>query len=537
MKIIYNGNIYLEKNNFAEAICIENGKILSVGSSEEILKLADENTTLIDAKKNSVIPGFNDSHLHLYSVGTALQSVQLYGSKSIGETIEKGREFILKNSIPSGEFVVGRGWNQDYFTDENRMLTKHDLDAISTEHPILYKRACGHLAVCNSKALEICNITKDTPQIEGAEFYYGDDGEPNGIFTEEAIDLIVKNIPEPSIDDMVKTIDLASNYALSHGITSVHTNDIKDENYSLMLEAYTKAFSLNSLKPRVYHQCFFSTPELFKNFIEDGYATGAGDSFNKIGPLKMFVDGSLGARTALLRNPYSDDKSTSGITCLTQNQLDTMVSVAHNNNCQVAIHAIGDKAIEMVLDSYDKVIEKKNINRHGIVHCQITDKPLLERFIKNDILAYVQPIFIHYDMNITENRVGKELADTSYAFGDMNKMGIKLSYGSDSPVEDLNTFDNLYCAVTRKDLNASPSKGYYPEQRVSLSDAIHLYTSASAYGSFEEDIKGKLLPNYFADLVILDRDIFSSDIENLRDTKVLMTMVNGEIAYKKYLRS
>lgn len=555
--IIYNGKIYLEKGAFASAICIENGFVTHVGTDAEIFAISSENRKIsegleqgkdvekgeeiqkIDAQGKAVVPGFNDSHIHLYSVGMNLQSVQLYGASSISQIIELGKSFIAKNNVPLGTFVTGRGWNQTYFEEEKRLITRHDLDKISTQHPIVFTRVCGHMIVCNTKALEVCGITKDTPQIEGAKFYYDEDGTPNGIFAELAIEMIISKIPKPTMEEIAITLNLAMEYALSQGITSIQTNDVYNDNYTDMIPAYEMVYAQSRLKPRTYHQCFFSTVEHFKNFLNDGHRTGQGSSFNKIGALKMFVDGSLGSRTALLKNPYADDILTSGIACLMQEQLNEMVKLADDNRCQVAIHAIGDKAIEMVLDTYDTVIENgDNKYRHGIVHCQITDKPLVERFLENDIIAYVQPIFLHSDIQIVADRVGEQLASTSYAFGDMYRMGVKLCYGTDAPAEDLKTMENIYCAVTRKNLSAYPENGYYKEQAVSVETAIMLYTQASAYASFDENCKGKLLPGYMADLVILDQDIFTLGVEDmksmekLKDAKVLLTMVDGQIAYK-----
>lgn len=532
--IIFNGNIYIENGTFANAILITDNIVSSFGTNDEILALADENTTKIDANGGAVIPGFNDSHMHLYSLGVALQSVQLYGSTSIDDVISRARKFITDNNVPDGAFVTGRGWNQDYFTDENRMITRHDLDKISTTHPIVFNRACGHLATCNTKALEVCNITRDTPQIDGSEFYYDEDGTPNGVFTENAIKILLEdNYPTPSIEKRTSLINTAMDYALSQGITSVHTNDISSENYQDMFKAYEEVYASSELRPRSYHQCFFTNPSSYSEFLNAGFKTGFGTDFNKIGPLKMFVDGSLGARTALMRAPYADDNSTKGIECMSQTEINAMVSLATENDCQVAVHAIGDRAIEMVLDGYDTVLSGSNPQRHGIVHCQITDVPLVKRFTENDILAYVQPIFIHYDMHIVADRVGEELASTSYAFGDMLDLGVRLSYGTDCPVEDLKTMDNLYCATVRKDLQAKPDSGYYPNQAVSIEDAIALYTNASAYASFDEGVKGKLSQGFLADIAILDTDIFNMDLENLRNVTVAKTLVNGKIAYEK----
>lgn len=532
--IIYNAKIYVNKGQFAQALLIEDDIIRQVGTTQQILEAAAADSTKIDAAGRTVIPGLNDSHLHIHGVGTALSSVPLYGSASIAEVIERSREFLKKNPPAPGSVITGRGWNQDYFTDERRLLTRQDLDQITTEVPIIFSRACGHMVVCNTKALEVAGITAATPQIDGGEYYLDEQGAPNGLFSENAIDLISRIIPAVDVDAMVNNLKTAFAYAASHGVTSIHTNDISQENYHDMIEAYKRLYQSNEATLRSYHQCHFNEPEAYQSFLAEGYKSGTGDKYNRIGSLKMFVDGSLGARTALMRQSYADDSSTTGICCMTQEQLNRMVGLADQNDCQVAIHAIGDKAIEMVLDAYDTVTAQgNNPRRHGIIHCQITDLPLLERFRKNDILAYVQPIFIHYDMHIVGSRVGEALASTSYAFGTMHRMGIHTSFGTDSPVEDLNSMDNIYCAVARKDLKSRPAEAYYPNEAVEVADAIDLYTLAGAYASSEEHVKGRLMPGYYADLAILSDDIFTVDHEMIRSIKVDTTMMGGKIVYQR----
>ena len=236
----------------------------------------------------------------------------------------------------------------------------------------------------------------------------------------------------------------------------------------------------------------------------------------KYGPLKMFVDGSLGARTALMRQPYADDPSTCGVPTIPVPNFEAMVKMADDNNCQVAVHAIGDGAIEMVLNAYDKVIENgNNKNRHAVVHAQITDTEMLERFRSSDVLAQVQPIFIHYDMNVVAERCGEELASTSYAFGDLYRMGVHTSYGTDSPVENLQPYENLYCAVTRKRLDGA--RTYREDQCVDIYDAIDQYTIGSAYTEFAENRKGRLMPGFLADFAVLDRNIFAVPSDEIKD--------------------
>ena len=533
--ILVNGKVLLEDGTFTEAIAIDNGLISAVGTNDEITVLKDDSTNIIDAKGQLVIPGLNDSHLHFQNLGNFLASLNLYGVSSIKEIISKSKEFIASHTFEPNQAIVGRGWNQDYFSDEKRLLNRHDLDEISTDYPLIFKRACGHVSVCNTKALQLTGINGTTPQVDGGVFEIGDDGEPNGVFNENAMRLIDSLLPEASLETVKEKLLVAAQHAVSNGLTSVQTNDLNfgTAEYPYIIQAYQELAASNELPIRIYLQCTFSEPTGFQSFIDQGYYTGYGDDRFKIGPLKMFVDGSLGARTALMRKPYHDDPNTCGVECLTQEQLNAMVKLADDNRFQVMVHAIGDEAICHVLTSYENVYnpETNNPLRHGVNHCQITDIPMLERFRDSNTLAFVQPIFLHYDLHIVADRVGDALASTSYAFNTMEELGIHTAYGTDAPVEDLNPFECMYCAVTRKDLSGNPKDGFYTNECVSIETAVERYTIGSAYASSEEDIKGTLSVGKLADLIILDKDIYTIDAEEIKDTHVVLAMVGGEVVY------
>jgi len=528
-----NGKFYLNEGRFAEAVISENGVLTHVGTDSEISSLT-AGCEVIDMGGRTVLPGFNDSHLHLYNVGVMRSLLNLMDVTSIEDCIAAGRSYIVNNNIAPNRPVFARGWNQDYFTDCPRPLTRYDLDKISAEHPIIATRACGHLATANSLALKLAGISRNTPDVPGGEIRKDEHGEPTGLLTENALALLDCLKPAPSIEDMAATIKAAMEYAASHGITSVQTNDLRNENWRTMLDAYNLVYSRNQGTLRTYHQCCFTDIGGLQGFIAAGQKMGQGNDMHKIGPIKMFVDGSLGAHTAAMRNPYHDEPGTAGVYCMTIEQLDEMVKTANNADFGCVIHAIGDGAIDMVLTAYEDMLAgSPNKLRHGIIHCQITDLPLLERFKKTDVLALVQPIFLHYDMKVVESRVGKELADTSYAFNTMDKLGIHASYGTDAPIEDLNTMNNIHCAVNRQDLKGEPAHGYNPGECVSLSRAIDNYTIESAYASFEENKKGRIAPGFLADMCVLDRDIFTINPVEIMDVKVDMTILGGNIVYKR----
>lgn len=531
--IIHNGNIYLEREKFAQALLIRDGKIAQVGGNEEILAAAPE-AEKIDAQGRTVIPGFVDSHQHLYHVGQNLLRVDLSRCASLQDVIQAGRRFIEENRIPEGQVVQGWGWNQDYFA-EKQMPTRHTLDQVSQKHPLLFTRACGHVSTCNTLALQKAGVWDQVPQVEGGALETEPDGRPNGILLESSAKQIIEKAIVPPMDraQMEQALAAAMKYAASKGLTSVQTNDVSGADYDEILSVYHKLLHQQQ-SLRVYMQCCLMDPAVLEQFLAEGHCTGKGDQWLKIGPLKLFTDGSLGGRTALMRQDYADAPGTRGISTLSQQDLDKLIQLADSHGMQVAIHAIGDKAIEMCLDSYEKVLAGgPNKNRHGIVHCQITDMPLLERFQKLDIHALVQPIFLHYDMHICADRVGRQLAQTSYAFHTMNRLGLHVSYGTDSPVEDLDPIANLHCAVNRQDLKMQPAGGWNPAEKVDIYQAVDDYTMGGAYNAFEEAEKGRLAPGLLADLVMLDQDIFHIPSEKILDTQVLMTMVGGKIVYQK----
>ncbi len=531
--VITNGNIYIEKGVFAQAVYAEDGLIKAVGTNEEILAVAPAGATRFDAAGRTVIPGFNDSHMHLYKFGELLQNIDLHDATSKADVMRMAKEFLARTNPKPGTIINGWGWNQDYFTDDGTMLNRYDLDEITTDYPLIFTRACGHIVAINTPALAITGVTENTPPVDGMEFDLGEDGTPNGIFR-EADERLLGGLRGQTltVDDMVPVLRAAMNVAAQNGITSIHTNDIREDNWQVMQPLYEKVQAENPTV-RVYHQCKFMDPTTYQAFLDAGNVTGKGDAFNKIGPLKLFVDGSLGGRTATLRGKYYDDPDAVGVQTLTQAQSDALVQMADAYNSQVVAHAIGDAAIQQMLDSYDTVIGDENTNRHGVVHVQITDMPLLERFAEKDILALVQPIFIHYDMTVLEDRVGKELASTSYAFETLRKMGVHVSFGTDCPVEFLGTINNLHCAVTRKDLKGEPEGGFYAEQCMDVADAVDCYTLGSSYTSFEEDVKGRIKPGYYADFTVLSQNIFTINPDDIINTEIDATIVDGRVVYTK----
>ena len=530
--VLYNGKLYLEKGKFAEACVIEDGVITKVGKSGDLL-IGAGGAEVIDCHGKTVIPGINDSHCHILMVAQLRSTVPLLGATSIDDVVARAKKFLAEH--PTANCLRGMGWNVVNFVEgEARDLTYHDLDRISTEIPIFFERACGHMGVANSKALELGGVTAETAQVDGGYIGHEADGKPNGQFSDNAKSLISDKLPPATLDDLEKNFTEMLDYAASVGLTSVQSNDVGNtlppqESYDFMHKFHDEG----RLKVRYQHQNnFHSVAELEQYTATEGKDPRYDDVLT-FGPLKLFKDGSIGGHSALLRKPYLDEPSTCGVDVTFDDEIDAMCAAADKHDMQVVCHCIGDGAVDALTKSYEKVLrDGKNPLRHGIVHCQIMDMEMLNRLAKDDILALEQPIFLHSDLHALPTRIPDELARTSNAYRTMMAKGIRQSFGTDSPVEDINPFPCLYCAVTRKDLNGTPAEGYFPEECISVEDAVDCYTIASAYAQFMEDRKGRIKEGYYADLTMLDRDIFTCDPMEIKDIKPVLTMMGGNITYK-----
>ena len=534
--IFYNGKVATmdDQDTICQAVAIEGNKIKAIGSDDEILSMKGEDTDLVDLKGRLMVPGFNDSHMHLLSYGYSLTMADLNGSRSVEDVIERTRDFMESNPVEEGRWIRGRGWNHDYFEGEKRFPTRYDLDQVSTDHPVCATRTCGHVLTVNSKALEIMGIDRNTPQIPGGQFDLDENGEPIGIFREDAMRVVYDSIPSPGLEEIKAMMKKASGDLNRMGITSVGTDDFEalpGSDYENVIKAYRDLVQEGENTVRIYEQCLLPKMERLQEFLGKGYRTGVGDESFKIGPLKLLIDGSLGARTAAMVEDYSDESGNRGIETATQEYLNGLVRTAHNEDCQVAIHGIGDRGMYMAFEAIERALEEnpRKDHRHGIVHAQITDMPLLEKFRDLDALAYIQPIFIDYDWKIVRDRVGEERERTSYNWKRMLEMGIHIPCGSDAPVETFDVMKGIYEAVTRKDLQGNPEGGWLPDQALTVKEALYGFTREGAYASFEEKEKGMIAEGYLADLVVLSEDIFSIDPDRIKDVKVQMTVFGGRI--------
>jgi predicted amidohydrolase YtcJ len=531
--ILYNGKVYIERGIFAQAVLIEDGLIVATGSDEDIFAAGGIGCEKYDCEGRTVVPGFNDSHMHAVSFGEHMASVNITGTSSIDDVVERCKRFIAENPKTCKNGIASRGWNQDFFTSgEKRYLYRHDLDRISTDIPIVLTRVCGHILAANTKAIEMAGLGPNSPQIAGGLFERGDDGFPNGFFAENACEYMYSVIPAHSVEEIETFTLKALAYALSHGLTSIQSNDVGACGLGVVgtFDLIHKIYAENENLPRYHHQMLFASVEEFKAFLgPDGErGNGSCDERHTLGPLKLLRDGSLGARTAAVRTAYLDDPGNFGIEAMSVELADAYCSLAAQNGMQVITHAIGDDAIQKTLDAYERIIGGENKLRHSIVHYQCVDEEIIRRTAKLGVIAQVQPVFLTTDLHAIPTRFSPEMNRWFLCFKHMHDMGVKLSFGSDCPIEDCNPFISIYCAVTRQDVFGWPEGGFHPEECLDVATAVDLFTCGSAYAQFQENVKGRIKPGMYADIVVLDTDIFTCEKEKIKDTLPVMTMVGGK---------
>lgn len=542
MNILFkNGNIATMEDGQAraEAMVVQGNKFKYVGTLKGALEvLANEKYEEVDLEGRLVIPGLNDSHMHFIHYAKGLRSVNLVGTKSIDEIKGRMSDGISHREPGDLEWIEGEGWNHDYFEDEKRFPTKFDLDEISETIPMIVMRACFHVGTLNSIGLKLMGINKETASEFGDLIEVLPNGEPNGVIKERLLDDVKTKISTLNMEIMKEIIITAQEKAWEQGLTSVQSDDIgytPNYDYDLLFKCFKELEEAGKLKIRISEQCLLMDKGRVQQFFAKGYHYGWGTEKARVACVKILSDGSLGARTAALRKPYKDERFVKGIEMFTQEDLNELVLTSHANNCPVAIHAIGDRAIEMALDAIEngqRMYPEKNL-RDSIVHCQITDEGLLNRIKDLKVLTMVQPIFIDYDMNIVESRVGVEIAESSYAWKTMIDKGIHTSFGTDCPVETFNTMPNIYTAVTRKNVSGKEKKVFLQQEKMSMEEALRAYTIEGAYASGEEKIKGSITAGKVADFIVLDRDLFNlKDEEEILKAKVLETYFDGELVYK-----
>ena len=520
--VIYTGEGFAEdKPQVVEAIAIGNGRVLAIGKTADITRLAGPTTVLhdLDSADSStfMFPGFNDAHTHLGGAGRTKLNVDLTGVKSLDAMLAKIQA--AANAAPAGHWLTGGNWDHTLWADK-KLPSRQDLDKVTGNHPTFLDRIDGHIAVANSAALAAAGITGKSQPPQGGAIDLDANGEPTGIVRESAQDLVYKVIPPPTHDERRKGDELAINDALVHGVTSVQ--DFSDWEDFLVFEEMEKEGGLH-LRISEWIPFKDSLAEIEKMRAHHDQ----NDPMLHTGMLKGFMDGSLGSRTAAMKAPFADDPTNSGLPQYTQGQLNQMAVERARAGFQLGFHAIGDKATAMALDAFSQP-GVLTTARNRIEHAQVVDPADIPRFKQLGVIASMQPSHLLTDMNWAEDRLGPKRAAYSYAWKAFLDAGVPLAFGTDYPVEPITPFRGLYAAVTR--MNEAGTKTYYPENKLTRGQALYAYTQGSAYAEFAEKHKGKLLPGYDADFIVVDRDLYKVGAPALLFTKVLQTFVAGQDA-------
>ena len=536
--ILVHGNIYTEvPSSFhaiqrVEAMAIRGDRVQALGAENEILKLKGPQTQVINLGGHFVMPGFNDAHVHLASAGFRRLTVDLTGAKSVTEFRDRIRARV--QTAEPGEWITGGGWDHTLWPVKE-LPSRWDLDEVTTDHPVFLQRVDGHIAVANTRALQLASITLASKDPEGGKIDRDLTGSPTGILRETARDAVSAVIPQPTREKRRQAIEAALQDLAQWGITSAQDNSSWED-----FQIYEQLEREGKLTARISEWLAFD--DSLEKLKAHRAAHPAGDNLLHTGMLKGFMDGSLGSRTAALLDPYADDPKNSGLPQYDQAKLGAMSKERADAGFQIGFHAIGDRGVQMALDAFAATsyvgtgvspvqaerssADSSTDHRFRIEHAQVTTPAQIARFKQLKVIASMQPNHLLTDMNWAMDRLGPKRAATSYAWAEFLRKGVTVAFGTDYPVEPVTPFRGLYAAVTRK--SEDGKKEYFPEQKLTIEQAIAAYTTGSAFAEFAEKDKGTLAPGMLADFVVLD-DVTPAVWPKL---KVLRTVVGGKTVYE-----
>lgn len=540
--VLYNGKIItVDKNNtITEAIAISADTIMSVGSNESIKSYINDSTKKINLKGQTVLPGFIDSHAHLIGTGKAKVILNLQKAKNWDEVVS-----LVKNAVSNtkrGEWIIGRGWHQEKWNPKPVNNVKgypyhYKLSKVSPNNPVLLSHASGHAIFANEKAMQIAKISPNTPNPHGGEIVKDKDGNPIGVFMEEAETLIYAKHKEHQLNkptkelkrEKQKYINIAIKECLSKGITTLHDAGETFEDLNIIKEMADS----NQIKIRLYEMILENYNSL-KDSLKTIRTIGANNKHLTIRAIKLYMDGALGSRGAWLLKPYSDLPEQSGLNVTALSEIEKITKLAVENNFQICTHAIGDKANRTILDIYENTL-KNNPNRTNlrwrVEHAQHLSPDDIPRFNKLGIIAAMQGIHCTSDASFVEKRLGEKRAkEGAYIWRSLMENGTTICNGTDSPVEDIDPIPNIYASVTRRRKDGNE---FYPNQKMTRLKAIKSYTINGAYAAFEENIKGSLEVGKLADITVLSKNILTIPSDEILNTKVMMTIVGGKILFRR----
>lgn len=523
--VIVNGNIYTmdDRRPKAEAVAVYGSRIIAVGENAEVKGMIGPTTRVVDLQGKTVIPGITDSHVHFVSYALRAQEVNLDGAPSLKEALRRVEEGVER--AKPGEWVVGGGWDKNLW-DGGGFPSKESLDGVSATNPVALMSKDGHTLWVNSLALSRASITRQTRNPEGGEVERTPNtGEATGILKENAVHLVESVVPEPTVERIEKALKPAIETAYTLGITSIHVPEGK-----LAFQAFQRLLVKEELGLRVF---MMIPAESLDAAVKVGLVTGFGNEKLRMGALKLFADGALGSQTAAMLEPYEGDLKNLGVIVTSKEKMRMLMAKASTHGLGVAVHAIGDRANRMVLDLIEErhAADSGRRTRYRVEHAQHINPIDVERFGKQGVIASIQPTHIALDMDTVERYLGRRSRE-AYPLRTLLDTGTKLAFGSDGPVMSLDPLLGIYTAVTRRRANGYPPRGWHPEERITVMEAVRAYTLDAAYASGEERIKGSIERGKLADLVVLSRNIFEVSEEKILGTRVEMTVFDGEIVYE-----
>ena len=505
------------------AVAVSGDRIVSVGSTAAIRKLAGSGARVVDANGQMVVPGFIDSHVHFVTSGMNLSSVQLRDAKTPAEFISRIAAFA--RTAPTGAWITGGDW--DHMNWGGELPRREWIDSVTGDRPVWINRLDGHMSLANSAALRAGEVTRETKDVAGGEIVRDARGEPTGILKDNAQSLVGRREPDPTPAQADFALDTAMKYVAERGVTSIHNMGSWWE-----VAIFERARAAGRLRTRIYAAVPISSWERLRDTIAK---RGRGDDWLRIGALKGFVDGSLGSHTAAMLAPFSDSPTDSGFFVTSRDRLYQMTSGADRAGLQVLVHAIGDLAIRTQLDVFEQVARENGARdrRFRIEHAQHIAPSDIPRFAALGVIPSMQPYHAIDDGRWAEKVIGPERAKGTYAFRSLKDAGATLAFGSDWFVAPPTPLEGIYAAVTRRTLDDRNPNGWVPEEKITVEDALRAYTMGSAYAGFDEKKKGSIERGKLADFVMIDRDLTKIAPETIKDARVMMTVVGGRVVFER----
>src|SRR5436190_582585 len=529
--VLANGNIYTEhdKQPKAEAIAVKGDRIVFVGSNEDAKKF--HAAKVIDLRRHTLVPGLTDSHCHIFGIGEREMRLNLEGTNTLGDFLNKVKARVAQTSID--KWITGRGWIETFWKP-SKFPTRQDLDKIAPDNPVFFTRADGHASVANSAALRIAKIDRNTPDPSGGQILKSS-GEPNGKLLDNAQELVSRNIPKPTEAEREEALLRGINREIGLGWCEIQNAGSDSEDIDLL----RKDFEAGKIKIRVVNAVYGPGQDA-QNFLREGSTINAFDHHFTQRTIKVLVDGALGSRGAALLKPYSDAPDTSGLLMEKPEDLRPMFEEALRRGVQVETHAIGDRANRLILDLYEQAFkalppDERKIRepRWRIEHAQIVDADDIPRFAKLGVIPSMQPSHAISDLFFAPARLGMDRLLGAYAWQGFIKSGCIIAGGSDAPVERGEPMIEFYAAVARKSLKGESGEGWHHEQAVSREDALKMFTIWPAYAAFQEKDKGSIEVGKLADFTVLSQDIMKIPEAEILQPRNDMTVIGGEIIYTR----